>query len=123
MPDLVVHTADVPALITEAEALGYDTWIHVDELGDKSLGGLRTPLVWKWPEAIAVIRVEDVNSVTQFTKMQVLGQYDGDTFVPVNAQAQTTYSAIWNPTVQQVTSALTGQEYTIKPPQRIGAFL
>lgn len=123
MPDLVVYTNDVPALIDEAEALGYTDWIHVDELGDKSLGGLRTPLVWKWPEAIAVIRVPDLVGVSQFTKMAALGEYVNDEFVPFVEGNKAVYDSIWNPQPRVVTSTLVGKQYTIKPPKRVGGFL
>lgn len=116
--DFVVWTNDVPGLVDEAVALGYTQWLHEDEAGDYTLAGDRTPMITKWPESIALIRVSDPNSLASFTKMQVLGEYDGDTFVPVSATAQAKYDSIY-PRTPYVNS-LTGELCT--PPARIGSF-
>jgi len=116
--DLVVWTNDVPGLVDEALALGYESWLRQDEDGTYTLGGDRTPLVVKWPDAIALIRVSDVAALGSFTKLQVLGWYDGDTFVASGEVAQAKYNSLYPRTPYY--DSLSGE--TRIPPSRIGSF-
>jgi hypothetical protein len=116
--DLVVWTNDVPGLVDEALAKGYTGWLKQDEDGDYTLGGDRTPLIVKWPEAIALIRVSDVAALGGFTKLQVLGWYEGDSFVASSDTAQAKYDSLYPRTPYY--NSLTGNMDV--PPERIGSF-
>lgn len=122
MHDVVCYTNDVPGLIDEALALGYDNWIIEDEDGTKHLGGRRTPLVYKWPEAVALVRVDDIGSLSAFTKMRYLGQYQGETFLAAGEEELALYEKLWNPQPVEVTGELLGVSCTVYPPSKIGSF-
>ncbi len=121
MPDFVCYTSNLPALTDEAKAVGLGRkWVREDDYGDLRLYGDATPLREVGTEYISLLRVSDVALLGSMSNVQVLGQYEGEDFIPVSPQAQAIYDRMYPRTPIQKSNIF--GDYEIVPPARIGEF-
>jgi len=118
MPEYVCYSNDVAALVDELAAAGWTQWLTEQEEGEYTLGGPRTPLIYSWPQAIAVFDITE-EEVDALSNLEILGHYEGEDFVAVGPTAQAKYDMLY-PRTPIVKTGLGGVEVTVTPPSRIG---
>lgn len=120
MPDYVCYSAGKSALITEAKKI-VPHWVN--DAGE--LIGNHTPLIERVvsgkTQIMSVVRVNDTEKLSQFTKLTVLGQYEDGVFKALSSTAQATYDRMYA-TLQPVTATLPdGSTGASSVPEVIGA--
>ena len=122
MPDLVCYAASKSALITETKSL-IPEWVN----DNNELVGNHTPLVERIvsgkTQVMSIVRVNDMEKLSQFSKMTVLGEYIDGEFHALSTTAQATYKRMYD-TLQPVTATLPdGSTGVSAIPKTIGAIL